>query len=420
MKYIILGGQQLNGSIKVSGNKNAVFSCVAAALLTKEEVILENIADLKDTEVLISILKKLGVRVERNGSSLKIKAANINHFTLPEKLMSKLRGSVVLVGSMLGRLGKVKFWHPGGDIIGKRSIDTHLDGFRVLGADIKRNNLQYFLTLEKKEKNKTLDIFLKEASVTATENLILASVLGKQTVILKNCAKEPHVVDLCDMLIQMGAKISGIGTDTLEIIGVDKLYGTKFRISMDFIEVGTYMVAAAITGGRILIEGIDQTDINPIMVPLKEFGVKIENQDGKLSVWAEKLKSPQKLITNIWPGFPTDLMSVVMVLATQSKGVILCHDWMYEGRMFFVDKLISMGAQIVLADPHRVLISGPSKLKGRSLETPDIRAGMALVLASLVAKGKSSINQAELIERGYEDVLGKLKKLGAEIERAEI
>lgn len=419
MKYIVNGGHKLEGKISISGNKNAVFPCVAAALLTQEEVILENLADLKDTQVLIQILKKLGVNVEKDGSTLAIRASNIRHFTLPQKLMTRLRGSVVLVGSVLARMGKAVFWHPGGDIIGKRSIDTHLEGFKKLGAIIKKDNLKYSLTFDKKV-SKQVDIFLKEASVTASENLILASVLGKQTVVLKNCPKEPHVLDLCQLLYKMGAKISGIGTDTLRIEGVEKLSGTKFRISMDYIEVGTYMIAAAITLGKIQIDNVDRTDLNPILYHLGEFGIKNQRADSSLTVWADQLKSPAKLTTNIWPGFPTDLMSAAMVLATQSKGVTLCHDWMYESRMFFVDKLISMGAQIVLADPHRVLIYGQTKLKGRNLDTPDIRAGMALVLASLAAKGKSVINQAELIERGYADVVGKLRKLGAEIEKIEV
>ena len=415
MKYVITGGHKLNGKIRISGNKNSVFPCVAAALLTQEEVILENISSLKDTEVLIKILKKLGVSVQKKGSVLTIKAATISQYTLPD-LVTKLRGSIVLVGSILSRMGKVKFHHPGGDIIGRRSIEVHLEGFRALGVNVRRDNLKYFLTYESREKKEPVDIFLREASVTATENLILAAVKGSKTVVARNCAKEPHIVDLCKMLSQMGGQINGIGTDTLQIVGVNRLFGTKFKVGMDFIEVGTYMIAAAITGGKLEIEGIDETDMNPILIFLKQFGVKVQYQDKGIVAWAEKLKSPVRLTTNIWPGFPTDLMSVAMVLATQSKGVILCHDWMYESRMFFVDKLISMGANITLADPHRVLIYGPTKLKGRKLDTPDIRAGMALVLASLVAKGKSIINQSELIERGYEDVVRKLKSLGAEIE----
>lgn len=416
MKYQITGGKILKGKIFVSGNKNSVFPCVAAALLTEEEVILENISDLKDTEVLIKILKKLGISAEKSGSTLIIKAQNIRHFTLSEELMTKLRGSIVLVGSILSRVGKVIFYHPGGDIIGRRSIETHLSGFKSLGASIKKDNLKYSLNLARDEEG-DFDIFLQEASVTASENLILASVLGRKTTVLRNCAMEPHIVDQCKMLQQMGAKIEGVGTSTLKITGVEKLFGTKFRIGIDYIEVGTYAVAAAITGGRIEIEGIDNTDLDPILSPLRDFGIKIDELDNSIIFSSERLKSPHKITTNIWPGFPTDLMSVAIVLATQSKGVILCHDWMYESRMFFVDKLISMGANITLADPHRSFVYGPTKLKARILETPDIRAGMALVLASLVARGKSVINQAELIERGYADVVGKLKSLGADIER---
>lgn len=416
MKYIINGGLKLSGKVRVSGNKNSIFPCFAAALLTSEEVILENISDLKDTEVLVQILNKLGVFVEIKGSTIRINAKEIKQKNLPEDLMVKLRGSIVLVGSLLSRLGKVNFYHPGGDVIGRRSIEAHLDGFKSLGAKLMKKEPKFSLSLDRDGTGNS-EVFLQEASVTATENLILASVLGKRMVILKNCAKEPHVVDLCRMLAQMGAKIEGVGMDTLRITGVENLRGTKFRIGIDFVEVGTYIVAAAVTGGQIEIEGLDETPLEPVTEALKGFGINMERKGNSLIVYPSRLKSRLKLVTNIWPGFPTDLMSVAIVLATQSNGVILCHDWMYDGRMFFIDKLITMGAKIILADPHRVLVYGPSKLRGRLLETPDIRAGMALVMAALVAKGKSTINQAELIERGYEDVVSKLKGLGADIER---
>lgn len=420
MRYIIKGGEKLIGEIKVSGNKNSAFPCVAAALLTKEEVILENVAQIKDTEVLIEILKKLGVKVNREGSTLYIQATELRHTTLPKDLMIKLRGSMVLVGAILARMGRVHFFHPGGDVIGKRSIETHLNGFKALGANLKREDIKFTLNFDGNTKNKNVTIFLHEASVTACENLILASSLGKRKVVLKNCPQEPHIVDLCQMIVKMGGKIDGVGTDTLKIQGVEKLQGTTFTIGIDYIEVGTYAVAAAITGGKVTIYGIDQTDLDPVLEPLKRFGLVIETDKNYIKVCADKLKSQPKITTNLWPGFPTDLMSVVIVLATQSKGVTLCHDWMYESRMFFVDKLISMGAQVTLADPHRVFVYGPTRLKGRDLATPDIRAGMALVLAALVARGQSTINQAELIERGYEDVVGKLKKLGAQIEAVEV
>ncbi|MBI2334922.1 UDP-N-acetylglucosamine 1-carboxyvinyltransferase [Candidatus Daviesbacteria bacterium] len=416
MKYIIQGGKKLSGEIKISGNKNAIFPCVAAALLTEEEVILENVPDLLDTSVLIQILAGLGVGAHKKNTTLVINARGLNNSALPKELMTKLRGSIVLVGAILARENKVNFYHPGGDIIGTRSINTHLEAFKNIGAILKRNDLNYSLRLLE-QNNLQFSIFLQEASVTACENLILASVLGGKKVLLKNCPKEPHVKDLCQMLMQMGAEISGAGSDTLLIKGVSKLSGTKFKIGIDYIEVGTYAIAAAITGGKIKISGLDNADLDPVLEPLKRFGIKAQTEDNYLVVSADRLVSPFKIITNIWPGFPTDLMSAVIVLATQSKGVTLCHDWMYESRMFFVDKLISMGAQISLADPHRSFIYGPSRLHGRFLETPDIRAGMALVLAALVARGESVINQVELIERGYEDVAEKLKHLGADIQK---
>lgn len=419
MRYIINGGKKLHGMVKVSGNKNSVFPCIGAALLTEEEVILENVSNLKDTEVLIQILQKLGIVVEKNRSTLRIKASNIRYCSLPEDLMVKLRGSLVLVGAMLGRLGKVNFYHPGGDIIGKRSIETHLEGFKALGASLKKSISKYSMSIPQ-ETLRDCHIFLHEASVTATENIILASVLGQRRIILRNSAKEPHVVDLCKMLIQMGAQIEGTGGDTLIITGVAKLNGTNFKIGVDHIEAGTYIVASAITGGEIKIEGVDEALLDPILQPLQNFGIKLENINHSIVIHPSKLKSIPTLITNIWPGFPTDLMSVAIVLATQARGITLCHDWMYEGRMFFTDKLISMGAKITLADPHRVLVYGPSRLRGRLLETPDIRAGMALVVAALASKGESVINQAELIERGYEGVVEKLKALGADIKRVEV
>jgi UDP-N-acetylglucosamine 1-carboxyvinyltransferase len=417
MKYVINGGHELSGKVRISGNKNSVFPCFAAALLTSNEVTLENISNLKDTQVLIQIMQSLGVDVKKDGSTVIIKADKLNKYVLPEDLMMKLRGSIVLAGAVLGRLGRVTFCHPGGDVIGRRSIDVHISGFKALGCKVKTDSL-YYLQFDREKRD--VEVFLQEASVTATENLILSSVLGKRITILKNCAKEPHVVDLCRMLTLMGAKISGIGRDIITISGVNTLSGCRFRIGADYVEIGTYMVAAAITGGRVEITGLDQTDIEPVLGPLASFGIKIERKRDKLIVWSSKLHSPQRLSTNIWPGFPTDLMSVAIVLSTQSKGVILCHDWMYDGRMFFTDKLLTMGAKITLADPHRVLVEGPTKLQGRKLASPDIRAGMALVMAALVAKGKSIVNQAELIERGYEDVVGKLRSLGADIERVEV
>lgn len=413
MKYIIKGKNQLHGRIKISGNKNSVFPCVAASLLTDKQVILENIPRIRDVEVLIEMLQFLGVDIKWIDHVLQIRAGKIKNI-LPKELMKKLRGSLVLVGALLGRTGEADFYFPGGDVIGRRGIDVHLTGFEALGYSLRKKDLRFIL--KKSRKNGNVSFFQYIPSVTATENLLLASVLGDNTVILKNCATEPHVVDLCTMLNLMGAQISGIGSNQLVICGVKKLRGVKFAIDIDHMELGTYAVASAITGGTISIQASTKTDLDPIIIPLSRFGVVFKN-DGLITVSNGSLKSVDKLITNIWPGFPTDMMSVAIVLATQSKGITLCHDPIFESRMFFVDKLISMGAQITIADPHRVIVSGPNKLMGRELDSPDIRAGMALVLAALCASGTSTINKAELIERGYEDVVEKLSNLGAKIEK---
>lgn len=419
MKYLIEGGNKLKGEISVGGNKNSVFPCVAAALLTSDEVILENVPNIRDTDVLIKILEEIGVNVQRVNHKLHIKAEKVGA-QLPKELMVKLRGSVVLAGAILARVGNVQFYHPGGDVIGKRSISAHLEGFQSLGADYVQDDLSYKVLYKKTKKlEKNIDIFLPERTVTGTENLILASALYPGIVKLRNCASEPHVVDLCRLLTKMGLKIEGIGTDTLVILGAKKLNGTSYKIRADYIEVGTYAVAAAITKGEIKVTGLDDTDLDPVLLPLRKFNVSIK-RDGKDIVFsANNLKAVPTLTTNVWPGFPTDLMSVFIVLATQAEGVTLCHDWMFESRMFFVDKLLSMGANITIADPHRVFVYGPDSLRGREMESPDIRAGMALVLAALVARGKSVVNKAELIERGYEDVVGKLQSLGATITSVE-
>lgn len=414
MQYKIVGGNKLQGEIRVSGNKNSTFPCMAAALLTDEEVILENVPEISDVKVFKEILVSLGASVTQNGGAVTIKSGDLKP-DIPADLTKKLRGSIVLVGALLARLGEASFSYPGGDIIGQRSIDDHLEGFKALGANIKRSDMDFNIKMENR---KNAEVFFLYSSVTGTENLILASVLGNSKVTLKNCAEEPHIVDLCRMLLSMGAKIEGIGTDKLVIEGVEKLGGTKFKLGVDGIEVGTYAVAAAISGGRITIDGITGLeDLEPILLPLSKFGVTYELNGSKIVFGSEKLTALSLLKTNLWPGFPTDMMSAAIILATQSEGVSLCHDWMYESRMFFVDKLISMGAKVIIADPHRVLVYGPRELKGRELETPDIRAGMALVLAALIAIGESVINRAELIERGYEDVVGKLKSLGADINK---
>ncbi len=413
MRYIIKGSKKLKGEVSISGSKNSILPCLAATLLTSEEIVLENVPRISDVEIFLKIFDKLGIETIKEDQTLKIKAAKIRQTALPDDLVMALRASVLLVGPILAREGKINFHYPGGDVIGRRSLNTHLQGFKALGVSVKQKDLKF--TLEKRGVKKDAKIFLEEASVTATENLILASVLGKGSVQIRNAAKEPHVQDLCNMLLQMGAKIKGVGTDTLEITGVTKLHGTNFKIGCDYIEVITYAIAAFITGGIIKIKCDPTLDLKSMTTILEKFGLKLTTAEDGFLVNPGKILSVPAVKTNLWPGFPTDLMSAVIVLATQAEGVTLCHDWMYESRMFFVDKLISMGANITIADPHRVLVYGPSQLHGRVVDTPDIRAGMALVLAALVAKGETTINKVELIERGYEDVVGKLKSLGVDI-----
>ncbi|MDO8570443.1 MAG: UDP-N-acetylglucosamine 1-carboxyvinyltransferase [Candidatus Daviesbacteria bacterium] len=414
-KYIILGGNKLKGKITISGNKNSILPCMVAALLTEEEIILKNVPHISDVEVLSEILQMLGAEVKKGEHEITIKCEKISKTDLPQDLVKKLRASILFAGPLLSRMGHISFVFPGGDIIGRRTIDPHIEGLEKLGFEFKINDLTYQGKRGKNGHDK--EIFLSECSVTGTENIILASVLGKVNIKIKNCASEPHVVDLCQMLISMGAQINGVGTATLEIKGVSKLKGTEFTIQSDHIEFGTYAVASALTGGEIEISKENLPDLEPVVSHLQKMGLIFKENIDSITVSAKEIKSIPKLHTNIWPGFPTDLMSAVIVLATKAQGMSLLHDWMYETRMFFVDKLISMGANITIADPHRVLVCGPTNLHGRNLETPDIRAGMALVLAALVANGQSIIDRAELIERGYENVVEKFTLLGANISK---
>ncbi len=415
-KYIIEGGNPLKGTISVSGNKNSILPALAATLLTDKKVTLINVPDISDVAVLVDILKLIGAKVEVGDHKISVEAKKIKTHILPEDLVNKLRASVLLSGPLLARIKKVQFTHPGGDIIGKRSIQTHIVGLKKLGVEFSQSDI-YYKAKYLGTRGDAVEIFFTEPSVTATENLLMFASKREGKTILKNCAYEPHVVDLCSLLTKMGASIKGTGTSTLEIEGRENLNGTEFRIGQDYIEIGTYAVASAITKSEIVLENASLVDLEPITYPLSKMGIKFEQKGEGILVSSDKIKPIERLTTNIWPGFPTDLMSAMIVLATQAHGASLLHDWMYESRMFFVDKLISMGANITIADPHRVFVYGHTRLHGREMESPDIRAGMALVLAALIAKGESIINKAELIERGYEDVVGNLSRLGASIRR---
>lgn len=425
-KFVIEGGQQLRGSITVPGNKNAVLPAMAASLLTDEKIELENVPHILDVKTMGLLLSDLGVTVEgTNTRKVRLSAKQAKSKQPDEKLVADLRASVLLLGPMLARFGKAALRHPGGDIIGRRSIDQHISALTQLGATVKKSGLVNILSAKKLVGGR---VYLKEASVTATENLAMAAVLADGETEIVNAASEPHVVCLGKLLTKMGAKISGLGTNKINISGVDRLHGCIHAVRPDYIEAGTWAIAAAVTGGEIEIHCVHPDDMVPVWGIIREIGVvgeeincreHLPNPEGLACIRAKRgrLRGGVKLQTNVWPGFPTDLMSPSIVLATQAEGMTLAHDWMYEGRMFFVDRLIKMGANIIIADPHRVIISGPTPLFGRRTSSPDIRAGIALVLAALVARGESEINMAELVDRGYEMLEQRLVKLGAKISR---
>lgn len=413
-RFEITGGTKLSGKIKVAGNKNSVLPIMAACLLTEDTCILENVPNISDVEVMSDLIVLCGAKIDRSGATLKISSKKIKSVEFPRDLTEKLRASILLLASVLTRTGFVKMGYPGGDVIGRRPLETHVQVFEALGATLELEN-DFYIARAKNLKAAT--IFLQEASVTATENALLASVLADGETVIKRAASEPHVIDLCQFLVKMGAQIGGIGSNVLTVNGVKKLNGTTHTIRPDHIEIGTFAILGATTPGTIEISPIIKEDLDMILLVLSRFGVNFELDGQTLTVKDSKLKGVEKVVTDVWPGFPTDLMAPTIVLATQAEGVTLLHDWMYESRMFFVDKLLSMGAKVEIADPHRVLVYGVTKLRGQRLDTPDIRAGIALVIAALVASGKSQIERAELIERGYENIVERLWFLGAKIKR---
>ncbi|MBC61337.1 MAG: UDP-N-acetylglucosamine 1-carboxyvinyltransferase [Zetaproteobacteria bacterium] len=422
-KFIIEGGHPLNGTIKPSGNKNEALPALFACLLTEEPVTLKNVPRIQDVLTSCEILRQLGAKVEwLDEETLLIEAKNLDYKKPDPELCAHIRASILLLGPLLARFKKVELPLPGGDIIGARRIDSHLDSFIDLGAEIELTNiinakLRAFCAGE---------IFLDEPSVTATENILLFSAISSGTTTLHNAACEPHVAGLCRMLNNMGAKITGIGTNQLTIEGVSGLKKASHRISSDFMEIGSFLCLASITQGQIEITDVNIKDLRFVLKTLKKVGIKPEIKEKSLIV-----SDQQELITEgdatgrvatiytgPWPAFPTDLLSVSIVAATQSKGTLVFHEKMFESRLFFTDKLMAMGANIVLCDPHRVVVTGPAKLKKTNMSSPDVRAGMALLMAALVASGTSEIHNIYQIDRGYYQIEKKLESLGAKIKRA--
>jgi len=419
-KYIIEGGYPVKGSIRAAGNKNAALPCIAATLLTNDAVTLKNIPDIADVHVMFDILKALGASVEKLGNNeYCVRRGELSSTQIPASLSSKIRASILFAGPLLAVAGSAHLASPGGDVIGRRRLDTHFLALSELGARVEVEGACKFSTNKLRGK----DIFLDEASVTATENAIMAAVLAEGKTTLYNAACEPHVQDLCNMLISMGAKIEGIGSNFLKIEGVTSLSGCTFEIGSDYMEVGSLLGLAAVTKGELKIENVRVADMKPLKIGFAKLGIGwsseadslIFSSQNRLVVNCDAGGMIPKIDDSPWPGFPADLTSIMTVVATQAEGTVLIHEKMFESRMFFVDKLIEMGAKITLCDPHRAVVVGTNRLHATDLISPDVRAGMAMVLAACCASGVSSIRNVYQIERGYENIVERLISIGVKI-----
>jgi len=421
-KYAIEGGFPVHGRIRASGNKNAALPCLAATLLTDETVTLSNIPEIEDVHVMLGILRSLGAKAERKGSNVwEVCCAGVRDSKIPEEAAIKVRAAILFAGPMLGRLRKLTLAPPGGDVIGRRRLDTHFLALKALGASIEVGE-EYSISANKLV---GCDLFLDETSVTATENALMAAVIARGETTIRNAASEPHVQDLCRLLNAMGGKISGIGSNVLHIRGVPSLGGCEFRIGADFMEVGSFIGLAAATRGDLTIENGDPEHMKMCKIAFRKLGISWEVAGNSIHIPIEQdmkvIRDMGGMIPQIddapWPGFPPDLSSIVTVVATQVDGTILIHEKMFESRMFFVDKLIAMGAGIILCDPHRAVVTGPSQLRAADLTSPDVRAGMAMVIAAMVAEGTSTISNVYQIERGYENLSERLRSIGVRIKR---
>ena len=423
-QFIVEGGRRLSGTIRPAGNKNAALPILCAALLTDQPVTLENVPHIKDILSLVELIRQAGATAEWTGpNTLVITAKAVRGDTLDPALCTRIRGSILLAAPLLARAGEVHLAPPGGDVIGRRRLDTHFLALEALGAEHEFAERIIFRT----RGLRGVDLFLDEPSVTGTENAIMAAVAAEGTTILHNAASEPHVQDLCRMLVAMGARIEGVGSNLLTIEGGRPLHGCTHRIGPDHIEVGSFIGLAAVTRSELRIADAGVAHLRSVRLGFDRLGVETRIEGDDLIVpaaQAMRIRSDlggavPKLEDQPWPAFPADVMSIAIVTATQCEGIILIHEKMFESRMFFVDKLVGMGARIVLCDPHRALVSGPTELRGSTVESPDIRAGMAMLIAALCAKGTSIINNIGQIDRGYERIDERLNALGASITRVE-
>jgi len=422
-KFVIEGGQPLSGTLVPAGNKNAALPALAASLLTEEEVVLRNIPRIRDVEAMIDLLRALGVTAEwREDNSVALCAADVTHTQLDSALSERIRASFLLAGPLLARFGEAHMPPPGGDVIGRRRLDPHLDAFRALGAHVEFNR-SYDLTAP--DGLKACDFFMDEPSVMATENALMAAALTPGSTVIHNAASEPHVQDLVRLLLAMGARIEGVGSNVMVVHGADQLGGADYAIGPDYIEIGSFVALAACTGGELRIEGVVPGDLRMTRLAFERLGCEMELDGDDLLIPAgqtlrvrdDEGDAVSKIEDGPWPAFPADLTSIALAMATQAEGMVLIHEKMFENRLFFVDKLVSMGARVIVCDPHRAVVSGPSRLHGERMESPDIRAGMAMLIAALCAEGKSEIGNIRQIDRGYERIDERLRSLGARIER---
>ncbi len=423
--YRIWGGKPLGGSVLVSGNKNAALPCIAATLLTDEPVVLRNIPDIEDVRVMLTLLESLGSHVQHISPNIVRIQSGSRIGELPSKLVDMVRGSILLAGPMAGIGCDLHIAPPGGDVIGMRRLDTHFIGLGALGATCSVLP-DGRLSIHRDRKLVGTEVFLDEASVTATENVIMAAVMAKGDTTITNAASEPHVQDLCRMLNSMGASIGGIGSNLLHVMGVSQLRGCDYTIGGDFMEFGSFVGLCAATGGEVTIEGLNHRQFPMIRHGFSRIGiewidegplaVRVPSQQNRI-LMKDLSGKTSKIDDSPWPGFPADLLSIMTVTATQMHGSILIHEKMFESRMFFIDWLIRMGADIILCDPHRAVVNGPTPLRPAQVSSPDVRAGMALVIAALCADGMSEIQNIYQIERGYESLESKLTALGATIQR---
>jgi len=422
--FVIEGGNPLNGRIRASGNKNGALPILAACVLAREPVTLANVPRIRDVGTMLELLADIGADVDWVGpNEVRVHAADLHKTELDEDLCARMRASFLLAGPLLARFGRVTVPPPGGDVIGRRRLDPHIHAFEQLGATVRATN-RYEMAADGL---RGMDVFLDEASVMATENAVMAAVLAEGETVIGNAACEPHVQDLCRFLVSLGAQIGGIGSNVLRVHGVPTLRGGEHRIGPDHIEVASLIGLVAVTGGEVTIDDVDPADLVAIRPAFERLGVRFHVEghsvrvpDGqRLAVRDDLGDQIPKIDDGPWPQFPADLTSIAVAVATQAHGTLLIFEKMFESRLFFVDKLVSMGARIILCDPHRVVVTGPARLYGQHMASPDIRAGMAMLIAALCAEGTSTIGEAYQIDKGYERIDERLRSLGARIERVD-